>query len=184
MDITERAEREDAFRFQAEHDPLTGLNNRTVFMKHLDNYLKQFSLQKCMMAVMFIDLDEFKRVNDTYGHGVGDKLLKLVSARLLSNLRESDVVSRLGGDEFAILLPFIKSRKSVNQIVKKILVEIHLPYQIGNHSIVISTSLGISFFPDDGGEAEGLIKKADLALYQAKSHGKNQYFYYRKGMGK
>ncbi len=184
IDNTERILREETIRFQAEHDNLTGLANRVVFMKRMRLNLHEARSKKNLLAVLYLDLDEFKQVNDNYGHGAGDELLKLAAARLKTGLRDSDLVGRLGGDEFAIILPLIKDKKSVRQIAEKILQEFNHPFHIDRHNIQISTSIGISVYPADGNDPEELLQKSDKALYQAKSLGKNMFIFYAKDMEK
>jgi diguanylate cyclase (GGDEF)-like protein/PAS domain S-box-containing protein len=177
-DITERTLREETIKYQAEHDHLTGLANRIVFMKHMQMSFRIAGSKKYILAILFLDLDDFKQVNDTYGHAAGDEILKETARRLKKCLRESDIICRLGGDEFAILLPFIRSRKSLKRIAQKILFEIHEPYRVEPHSILISTSIGISLYPIDGNEPEELLSMSDKALYFAKSQGKNRFCFY------
>ncbi len=179
MDITERVEREENFKYQAEHYPLTGLANRILFMKHLQLSFNQAYSKKYLLAVLFMDLDEFKKVNDKYSHATGDILLKHAALRLKSCLRDSDITCRLGGDEFAVLLPFIIRKKSIKVLAEKILHEINLPYRINSDDIIITASIGISIFPSDGEEPEELLHKADQALYIAKSLGKNRFQFYK-----
>lgn len=159
---------EEAARHAAFHDPLTGLPNRVLFNDRLEHGLTQAIRHSWKLAVMFVDLDEFKAINDTYGHDVGDIVLKIVSNRLKETTRIDDTISRHGGDEFLYLLMEINTVQDATIVAKKIITAIQLPCNIGTQDLIIKASIGISLFPDHGVSAEELIKSADKAMYQAK----------------
>lgn len=172
-DITERKEREEMITFQAFHDALTGLPNRLLFMDRLEQALAQAKRQKKRTpAVMFLDLDKFKQVNDTLGHDVGDQLLKEVAARLKRCVRAADTVARLAGDEFTVLLPEILEEADAELVAQKILAAMQEPIRLGTEDRVVSTSIGISMYPRDGRDVETLIKCADAAMYHVKGAGR------------
>lgn len=177
-DITNRKKYEDFIRHQAYHDPLTGLPNRQLFHDRLSVSLVQAARNKELLAVMFLDLDHFKRVNDTMGHNIGDKLLQLVAKSIKQCVRKGDTVSRLGGDEFTLLLPEIKEIESVFKIAQKVINLFSKPMIIDHHRLPITTSIGISLFPNDGDEPETLLRKADDAMYAVKQNGRNGYQLY------
>ena len=177
-DISERKAREKELENYANHDALTGLTNRTVFMDRLKQLLNQRETKKVYHAVLFVDLNKFKEINDTVGHSVGDEVLVMVAARLKKLIRKGDTVSRLGGDEFTILLENIeKPIKAVN-IAQKVLDNIREPFIVGENKFFITSSIGISISPDDSTSAVDLIKFADKAMYQAKGSGKDTYKFY------
>lgn len=161
----------------ANHDTLTGLANRNYFNILMDKSIAEASEHHFQMAVVFIDLDRFKMINDTYGHDVGDLLLKDVSMKLKKSVREQDIVSRQGGDEFILLLPDI-SREETEKVMDTIIESLALPFILEGSKIHCTPSAGISFFPFDGTSAETLIKYADLAMYKAKDKGRNNYHFY------
>lgn len=156
-------------------DGLTGLPNRTLFSDRLSSMLASAHRNKEMFAVLFLDLDNFKAINDTLGHDIGDKLLKGVAERLKKCLRENDTVSRLGGDEFTILLPGIKASEDAVKVARKILNTLKTPFSFNGQELYVTTSIGISLYPYDGKDAQVLLKNADIALYRAKDQGRNKY---------
>ena len=166
---------QDRLNYLANHDTLTDLPNRNLFNERLHECLKWSGTHQRMVALMFLDLDGFKQINDTLGHGVGDMLLQAVSKRLIGCLRTSDLVARLGGDEFVILLPTISNVQDVARVADKILTTLSQAFAISNQTILVTTSIGISIFPQDSDQADLLIQKSDEAMYQAKKLGKNQY---------
>lgn len=174
-DISERLEAEAFINFQAYHDLLTRLPNRSLFKDRLSVAIAQAQRNKGQLAVMFIDLDRFKIVNDSLGHTMGDKLLQSVSQRLQTCIRKGDTLSRFGGDEFTLLLPELKGSDAAIQIADKILLEVKQPFQIGNHEIHIGASIGISTYPESGDNMDTLIKHADIAMYRVKKTGKDGY---------
>jgi diguanylate cyclase (GGDEF)-like protein len=160
------------------HDELTGLFNRRSFSIKLEYALKKAKRNQTQIAILFLDLDEFKQVNDTLGHTIGDNLLKAVAHRLETSLRESDVLARVGGDEFNIFVDGFKSIIELQTFAQKLLDDFTEPFVDVENEIVSSTSIGISLFPNDGEDVETLIKNADLAMYKAKENGKNSYSFY------
>ena len=178
-DITERKRTEEMIEHMATHDSLTGLPNRVMFHAHLPLAMAQAHRNRRKMALMFLDLDEFKNVNDTLGHDAGDQLLKSVAERLLQNLRKSDVVARMGGDEFVILLSGITHMENVEKVTKKIFDSFQRAFTIEEHELHITASIGIAIYPDDGQDADTLLKKSDMAMYKAKKYGRNNYQYYK-----
>ena len=159
---------EESARHDAFHDTLTGLPNRVLFNDRLEHALAQAKRYNWSLAVMFMDLNKFKEINDIYGHGAGDILLQTISKRLLDITREDDTVSRHGGDEFLYLLMQIESKIDISLIANKIINSIEQPCNLEGQDIVISPSIGISIYPKDGDSSEALIKSADKAMYQAK----------------
>ncbi|MFQ5650073.1 MAG: putative bifunctional diguanylate cyclase/phosphodiesterase [bacterium] len=159
----------------AYHDALTSLPNRLLFMERLQQALVYAKRYDSLLAVLFMDLDGLKQINDTKGHAAGDELLQAVARRLTHNVRESDTVARLGGDEFIILLKGIKKVEDVTKVASKILRAVSTPCSIVGEKIEVTASVGISVFPYDGSDNEDLIKKADFAMYRAKSKGKNRH---------
>tara|TARA_R100001039_G_scaffold39193_1_gene44801 strand:- start:5819 stop:8053 length:2235 start_codon:yes stop_codon:yes gene_type:complete len=172
-DISEQIEAEEFINFQAYHDILTRLPNRSLFKDRLSVAITQAHRNQEKLAVMFIDLDRFKVINDSLGHTMGDRLLQSVSQRLLSCVRKGDTLSRFGGDEFTLLLPDIKSEFTAMQVAEKMLESIKSPFDIAGHEIYIGASIGIAVYPDAGDDIDALIKNADIAMYRIKSSGKN-----------
>lgn len=163
----------------AAHDPLTGLPNRRMFNELLHSHLQQAKRNRKHYALMYMDLDRFKEVNDTLGHHVGDLLLQAVSARLRAVLRESDLVARLGGDEFAILLTALPRADDAAVVAGKIVVELCKPFEnLDGHEIQISPSIGVALFPRDGNDTDALCRNADAAMYQSKRAGRARYTFY------
>jgi diguanylate cyclase (GGDEF)-like protein len=175
IDITDRKTAEEQVAYQAYHDALTGLPNRMLFRDRLNQALAHTQRHSLGLAVLFLDLDHFKLINDTLGHSVGDWLLKEVAQRLKQAIREGDTVARLGGDEFTILLPEFSRSEDAAHVAQKILDIISAPLRWDNHDVYITTSIGISISPSDGSDSETLIKCADNAMYRAKELGRNNY---------
>ena len=159
----------------AMHDSLTGLPNRRLLTDRLSLAIAHARRNKSAMAVMYLDLDGFKQINDTLGHDAGDTLLSMVATRLMSAVREEDTVARLGGDEFAVVLWDLKSDYDLSMLASKIIQSVSLPFSIQGSDLSITTSVGISIYPTHGENVETLIKQADLALHEAKCSGKNDY---------
>jgi len=157
------------------NDPLTGLANRRLLDDRMAMALAHAQRNRSAMAFVYLDLDGFKEINDTLGHGVGDVLLKEVAKRLLTTVREEDTVARLGGDEFAILLWHVSGTEYAASVAARAIAAVSQPYDIENHIVDITTSAGVSIYPVNGKEAETLLKSADLALYVAKAEGKNTF---------
>ncbi|WP_018151091.1 sensor domain-containing diguanylate cyclase [Leeia oryzae] len=177
-DITERKKTEERMLYLAFYDPLTALPNRLLFQERLQQALFQQSRYGAPFSLLFLDLDNFKQINDTLGHDVGDALLKQIAKRLFNAVRESDTVSRIGGDEFLIILHGISSSKEAEIAAQKLLDALKTPINIGQHALQASVSIGVTLVPQDGTDATTLRKKADLAMYQAKAAGKNTYSLY------
>ncbi len=163
---------------QANYDFLTQLANRNLLLERFSQALIRAKREGNKVALLFIDLDRFKYVNDTFGHSVGDSLLKEVAARLLYILRESDTASRLGGDEFAIILPDVNKAKEIEIVVQRILESLAKPFNLEGHEAFISASIGVTFFPQDGQDTETLLRKADTAMYKAKQKGRNNFQFF------
>jgi len=174
-DITPIKQHQNNLNFLAHHDPLTGLPNRLMLDDRIEHALKRCIRERTELALLFIDLDEFKNVNDTYGHNVGDQLLQTLAKRLQALLRQEDTIARMGGDEFLVLLESFKSINDVELVAKKIIHEISQPVDISGHQVVVGASVGIAIGPTDGSNVESLIKAADLAMYRAKDEGRNKY---------
>jgi diguanylate cyclase (GGDEF)-like protein/PAS domain S-box-containing protein len=174
-DITERKIVEEQIEHQAYHDALTGLPNRRLFRDRLTIALAQARRTNSSLAVVFLDLDRFKDVNDTLGHSLGDELLKSIAARLKGALRQEDSIARMGGDEFTLLLSNLKTPDDAAKIAQKILDVVAQPIRLDGNELFLTTSVGIAFFPNDGDTAEALLKNADHAMYRAKDSGRNSY---------
>jgi diguanylate cyclase (GGDEF)-like protein/PAS domain S-box-containing protein len=188
-DITERKQAEDALReqqsrlnYMAFHDALTGLPNRALFYDRLNHGLARAKRSGGKLVAMLLDLDRFKYINDSLGHDAGDLLLKAISQRLKECVRDMDTVARLGGDEFVVVLEGIHDIEDVGFVAQKILATISRPINIQGHDISTTVSIGISVYPDDGTQADELLKTADIAMYKAKESGKNNYQFYAEGM--
>jgi diguanylate cyclase (GGDEF)-like protein/PAS domain S-box-containing protein len=178
-DITSRKEADEAIRRMAYFDSLTSLPNRHFFHELLQKSLAQAQRHKHLLGVLFLDLDRFKYINDTHGHLVGDQLLQAVAQRLRESCqREGDTVARCGGDEFMVLLPELNEVQDTARVAQKIIDAFANDFFLPEHRLSISTSIGISIFPHDGGDAETLTKKADMAMYRAKEEGRNKYHFY------
>lgn len=177
-DVSKHKKAQAALEYQALHDPLSNLPNRQFFDQQLTNALNQARKTNTMVAVMFLDLDRFKTINDTLGHAVGDLLLKSVVERIKPCVRKEDIIARWGGDEFTLLLPKITCRKDASVIAKRILEALKPNFNLEGHNICITSSIGIAIFPDDGENADTLLKNADTTLYWVKEKGRNNYQYY------
>ncbi len=174
-DVTERTHAEEQIRHLAYHDALTGLPNRLLFKDRLSVAIARAQRDGTHLAVLFLDLDRFKIINDSLGHSSGDELLQSVAARVLRCMRESDTVARLGGDEFTILVTNLVDTHHATRIAQNLLAAVRQPFILGGRELFVTTSIGISLFPDDGADAESLIKGADTAMYQAKGGGRDKY---------
>ncbi len=194
QNVTQLKNAEEEIRLLAFYDGLTGLANRTLFMDRLDHELSLSKRHNKHFAILFLDLDQFKRINDTYGHHIGDLLLKTVSEILQKCIRNTDttarplgensesLIARLGGDEFIIMLSDIHEPGNAAIVARRILQEIQTNYDLEGHDITVTTSIGISVFPADGEDAEILLKHADSAMYHAKDRGRNNYQFFEKSL--
>ena len=174
-ELTQRKRAEEKLTRHAHYDNLTDLPNRRLFQSHLKQALELARRNQRSLAVLFVDLDHFKTINDSWGHAVGDRLLQGAAKWLKSCLRASDVVARLGGDEFIILLPEIAQAEDATTVAKKLLSALRKPFRVEGREIFTSASIGISLYPDDGDDAEILMKKADQAMYCVKQDGRNNH---------
>ena len=181
-DITERKKSEEEVRHIAFHDALTDLPNRMLFHDRLEHAISDAEREKTMVALMFLDLDRFKIVNDTLGHHIGDLLLQEVAERLKQNIRASDTVARLGGDEFVIILPDIHRARDVSKVARKVLESLNRAIVIDDNELYTTPSIGISLYPSDGKNVEGLMQSADTAMYTVKEAGKNNFQYFTQSM--
>ncbi|MCF6345963.1 MAG: EAL domain-containing protein [Thiomicrorhabdus sp.] len=177
-DLSEQKEAEEKLEELSFYDPLTHLPNRILFHDRLSVGLSIAKREKHPLAVLLLDLDRFKIVNDSLGHNVGDELLELIAKRFVTLGRESDTVARLGGDEFAVLLPELSNAEDASVVAQNFIDVLLEPFCLSGQSINISVSIGVSIFPSDGADVDGLIKRAELALYKAKEQGRNTYHYF------
>ncbi len=182
LDITERRRQEQRIQELAFFDPLTGLPNRTLFSDRIDRCIVEARRSGSGFAVLFLDLDNFKQVNDSLGHTQGDALLRQVSARLVKALREQDTISRLGGDEFVVLLPGVTDPTHIAGIAARVLAELRAPITLENFELSVTTSMGIGCFPQDGEDVETLIRNADTAMYAAKALGRDNFCFFTPAM--
>ncbi len=179
IEFEQAREAERINRYKALHDALTGLPNRYLLYDRLDNAIARAHRNKELLAVVFLDLDGFKYVNDNYGHKAGDLLLQMAADRLKGLLRESDTLARLGGDEFLFVFSQIKNTWDVETIAKRILMALADPFEFGGEGkAYLTASMGISLYPLDAEDGRNLIDRADLAMYQVKNSGKNNYHFY------
>lgn len=181
QDITERKQAEEQIQQLSQYDPLTSLPNRELLTDRLQQAVLRAGRDHTQVGVMLVDLDHFKRINDTLGHPIGDRLLREAAARLQECARPCDTVSRQGGDEFAVLLPDLNAVDETASIAQRILDTIAQPFRIDDHELHVACSVGISVYPRDGRSAEILLKNADIALFRAKDMGRNSYQYYLSG---
>ncbi|MBR8223382.1 EAL domain-containing protein [Burkholderia ambifaria] len=181
-DITQRRQAEERLGYLATHDVLTNLANRMLFEERLTHAIVHAKRFGRKVAVMYLDLDRFKLVNDTLGHNAGDEVLKMVAERIVANVRANDTVARMGGDEFALVLEEVDDVRDVGRVARKLLDEVGRAIDIGDRQIFVTPSIGISIYPDDGTEAEDLILLADQAMYGAKSRGRNVFQFFESKM--
>lgn len=181
-DVTTKKQAEDQLFRMAHYDGLTGLPNRATLMTNLEEAKVRAASSAGHVAVLFIDLDRFKLINDTLGHAVGDELLQVVAERFQGALRDSDIVCRIGGDEFIVALTDLQEHKEVSTLAARLLKPLTKPFKIGGNEIFVTASIGISVYPEDGEDLEVLVKKADIAMYHAKDVGRNNYQYYKSRM--
>jgi diguanylate cyclase (GGDEF)-like protein/PAS domain S-box-containing protein len=181
-DITQRKRSEEELRWLANYDTLTRLPNRTFFMERLNRAILRAQRGHQRLALLFLDLDRFKHINDSLGHNTGDALLCSVADRLRNCVRKDDTTARLGGDEFTIILERLENPAGSAHVAEKILADLAMPFSLGPYELVVSPSIGISIFPEDGCDAETLLRNADTAMYSAKAKGRNNYQYYSQEM--
>ena len=181
-DITDRKKAEEDLRILASYDTLTGLPNRTLFQDRLTHAIAQAHRSDQIVALLFLDLDRFKHINDSLGHHIGDLLLKAVANRLLNAVRDGDTVARLGGDEFTIILEGVAKTKAATVIAEKLIRAFQTPFILDDKSLTISPSIGISMYPNDADNADSLVKFADTAMYHAKSLGRNNFQFYTESL--
>jgi diguanylate cyclase (GGDEF)-like protein len=181
-DITKVRESQDQLDHMAHHDPLTALPNRLLFHHRLQHALPRAARNAEQLALLFIDLDRFKNVNDTLGHHVGDELLKQVARALGGQLREGDTLARLGGDEFIVLLENVGGQAGAGHVAEKLVAMFEQPFIVSDYELFVTGSVGISVYPDDATDLNMLIRNADIAMYQAKARGRNGYQFYAPSM--
>ena len=183
-DISERRKAEAQIRHLALHDSLTGLPNRTLFSDRIELALAAAQRDRTRVAVLFIDLDRFKPINDTFGHAIGDQLLKKAAMRMLSRIRSSDTLARVGGDEFLVLLRNVSDAQAAMQVAEKIREVLCQPFLFSQCNLTISSSIGIAIYPDHGSSEAELCRNADIAMYQAKKGGRNaiRMFFEERGI--
>jgi diguanylate cyclase (GGDEF)-like protein len=181
-DITAKKEAEARLRDLAHLDSLTGLPNRLMILSRMSHALAAAQRQRHKVAVLYIDLDNFKNVNDSLGHSAGDQLLLGVAQRLAQRTRRDDTLGRLGGDEFIVLLETLRDGEDAGAIAQELLHLLSRPFDVGPSEVYVQASIGISLFPDDGSEVEDLLRDADTAMYQAKRAGRGTYRYYTEAL--
>jgi len=181
-DVTERMQTQERLQYMAQHDALTELPNRLLLLDRLKQSLARARWHQRLVAILFIDLDRFKTINDTLGHEAGDRLLQLLAERFNRAVREGDTVARFGGDEFVILLDDVATEQDVGMVAQKVLDALAAPFNIENQGLYITASIGVSLFPGDGEDSGALLKNADVAMYRAKELGKNTYQFYSADM--
>jgi diguanylate cyclase (GGDEF)-like protein/PAS domain S-box-containing protein len=181
-DVTERKRAEEHIRHMAHHDALTGLPNRVLLQERLSAALARARRENDCVALMFIDLDRFKNINDSLGHHVGDGILKIVSERLCATVRASDTVARMGGDEFVVLLPKVSQLADCELVARKMMFALGDPMQVGPHILRVTPSIGVATFPEAGSDPAMLMRAADAAMYQAKASGRNNFKLYNESM--
>jgi diguanylate cyclase (GGDEF)-like protein/PAS domain S-box-containing protein len=182
FDVSERKDAEEHIQFMANHDALTRLPNRTLLDDRIRQAIVTSRRKESRTAILLLDLDRFKLINDTLGHDIGDRVLEAVARRLTGTLRETETVARLGGDEFIILVPDIESIERVSMLAQKILNVVAEPHRIGDHELHVTPSIGISIFPEDGADAPTLLRGADTAMYHAKGVGRNNFQFFTSSM--
>jgi diguanylate cyclase (GGDEF)-like protein/PAS domain S-box-containing protein len=181
-DITKIKESQEKLDHMAHHDPLTALPNRLLFHDRLQHALQRAARDREQLAILFIDLDRFKNVNDTLGHHVGDELLKQVASALSAQLREGDTLARLGGDEFIVLLENVEGQFGAGHVAEKLISMFEQPFIVSDYELFVTGSVGISMYPADAADLNMLIRNADVAMYQAKARGRNGYQFYAPSM--
>ncbi|CAG7647931.1 diguanylate cyclase domain-containing protein [Paenibacillus allorhizosphaerae] len=177
-DITQYKQMEDRLTRLAYYDPLTGLPNRRLFQDRMSQALHTAKRYQHKLAVMYLDMDDFKNINDTYGHATGDELLTKVASRLSHSIREPDTVSRMGGDEFVLLLQQFLLPDDIAKIARRISNALNQPFDLNGQKITLTCSIGAAFFPEHGDDSETLLQNADAAMYASKLQGKNHFHFY------
>jgi diguanylate cyclase (GGDEF)-like protein/PAS domain S-box-containing protein len=167
-DISERKRLEEGLRHQATHDPLTGVANRTLLSDWLEQALRSAKRQRHLLAVLFVDIDDFKHINDTLGHAVGDEILCAIAERLSDCLRESDMIARHGGDEFVIVLSHICRKRDVSRVLQEIQQAFTHPFVVDSQELLLTCSVGVAIYPKDGRDVDTLLRKADATMYRIK----------------
>ncbi len=178
----QRVANEERIRYQAYHDLLTGLPNRTSFAEHLEEAMRRSKRFGWSVALMFLDVDRFKRVNDSLGHEAGDELLRIIASRLKTCIRETDILFRMGGDEFTVLLENVRTPEEVAAVAARMISAIAQPAEIAHHELTPTASIGIAIYPRDDQRGERLVKAADAAMYRAKDVGRNRYAFFTQEM--
>lgn len=181
-DITERKASEERIRRSANHDFLTGLPNRSLFRERLQHEMKHAARTGLPLALLFVDLDRFKEVNDRLGHAAGDQLLQQVAMRINTCVRETDTVARLGGDEFTVILTDVTDLSHIDAIAAEMIEELRRPFTLEGGEASISASMGITLYPGDGNTSDELVSKADAAMYASKNAGRNQYHFFKQAV--
>jgi diguanylate cyclase (GGDEF)-like protein len=176
--ITYRKASQERIVYLVHHDSLTRLPNRALLTDSLKAAIGNARRYSTQFAVLFVDLDRFKLINDTFGHEIGDKLLKIVAERMQSIVRQTDIVSRVGGDEFVVLLSCIRTPPDAARVAENIIANLSQPCHIEQHELLVTASVGISLYPHGGKDVSSLLRNADTAMYSAKGHGKNRYEFY------
>ena len=184
LDITQHKESQQHITHLATHDALTGLPNRTLLQDRIQQVIAHDRRQRARTALLFIDLDQFKTINDSLGHDMGDQLLKEAASRLVSCVRTEDTVARQGGDEFIVLLPSIDLAQDAGVVAAKLLDTLNQPFEINDKQMHIGASIGIAVFPDDGADVDSLMKNSDIAMYHAKESGRNIYQFFTESMNR
>lgn len=180
--VAERKRNEQRLEHLAHFDALTGLPNRSLLLDRLGQAIAQARRHERALAVLFLDLDGFKFINDMFGHDVGDRLLRAVAERLGDCMRAGDTVARLGGDEFVILLGEISRKEDADNVARKVIAALDQPFVEGKQELLVTTSIGIGVYPGDGQDVQTLIKNADIAMYRAKARGRNNYQFFAPAM--
>lgn len=175
-DVTQRKQTEEELRHLANHDNLTGLPNRRLFLDRLNQGLSRARRRGTRLAVLFLDIDSFKLINDAYGHDTGDYVLKEISNRLLKTVRESDTVARLSGDEFTVIAEGVRDQDEATAIARKIVTSFDSSFEFADHNLNVSASVGVAVYPDDGRNITSLMKRADEAMYRSKTEGRNGFY--------
>ncbi|MCO6441095.1 MAG: EAL domain-containing protein [Nitrococcus mobilis] len=182
IDISVRKQAEEQIRYQANYDPITGLPNRTLFIKRLTQALKQANRKHCQAALLFLDMDHFKQINSILGHESGDRLLREVAQRLLRCVRENDSVIRVGGDEFAIVLPEVPRPRVAARVARKVIAALAQPFEVAGSEVSTGASIGIALYPVDADNCDSIRQHADMAMYRAKQSGRGNYQFFAGNM--